>query len=131
MRDLNLFNKKLLESFAAGQKYLRINGHPIPLILDSVGDESVISNLDERKYYVQLYTINMLGYLLDENDFKVFPAISRGINMFELTENLHTAPYQIVSQDESGLITINIQFDPGVNTFSLTIENGAIYEENL
>ena len=129
MRDLNLFNKKLLASFAAGQKYLRINGHPIPLVLDSVGDESAIENLDERKYYVQLFTINMLGYLLDENEFKVTPAISRGINMFELTENIYQAPYQISKEDEVGIITINIQFDPGINTFSLLIENSATYNE--
>ena len=129
MRDLNLFNKKLLESFAAGQKYLRINGHPIPLMLESIGDESVISNLDERKYYVQLYTIKMLGYLLDEDDFKVSPAISRGITMYETVENIHLAPYQIVAEDEEGEITLNIQFDPGVNNFNYTAENGAEYNE--
>ena len=129
MRDLNLFNKKLLESFAAGQKYLRINGHPIPLMLDSIGDESVISNLDERKYYVQLFTIKMLGYLLDENEFKVFPAISRAIAMFETVESVHLAPYQITANDEAGIITINIQFDPGINTFTLAVENSALYNE--
>ena len=129
MRDLNLFNKKLLASFAAGQKYLRINGHPIPLVLESIGDESVISNLDERKYYVQLFTIKMMGYLLDENEFKVNPAISRGISMFEVSENIYLAPYQIVAEDEAGIITINVQFDPGINTFTLTVENAATYEE--
>ena len=129
MRDLNLFNKKLLGSFAAGQKYLRINGHPIPLTLDSIGDESVINNLDERKYYVQLFTIKMLGYLLDENEFKVMPAISRGIAMFETVTSSHLAPYQIVAQDESGVISINIQFNPGINTFNLSAENAATYDE--
>ena len=61
MRDLNKMNRKILTSFSAGEKYIRVNGHPIPLMLDSIGDESVITNLDERKYYVQLYTIKMLG----------------------------------------------------------------------
>ena len=41
MRDLNLFNKKLLDSFLQVKNILRINGHPIPLVLDSIGDESV------------------------------------------------------------------------------------------
>ena len=71
-------------------------------MLDSIGDESVISNLDERKYYVQLFTIKMLGYLLDENEFKVFPAISRAIAMFETVESVHLAPYQITANDEAG-----------------------------
>ena len=122
MRDLNKFNKKLLESFAAGQKYLRINGHPIPLMLESIGDESVISNLDERKYYVQLYTINMLGYLLDQDKFKVSPAISRGIVFFETEESSWTAPYQVVPKEEQG-IDINIQFEPTINTFSMVTQD--------
>tara|TARA_R110000824_G_scaffold179103_4_gene359156 strand:+ start:1773 stop:2819 length:1047 start_codon:yes stop_codon:yes gene_type:complete len=122
MRDLNLFNKKLLESFAAGQKYLRVNGHPIPLMLDSIGDESVISNLDERKYYVQLYTINMLGYLLDQDKFKVTPAISRGITFFETEESSYTAPYQVSYTKEED-ININIQFEPSVNVFTMETQD--------
>ena len=129
MRDLNKFNKKLLEAFSAGQKYLRINGHPIPLMLESIGDESVINNLDERKYYVQLFTIKMLGYLLDEDEFEVTPAISRGITFYEISENINLASYQVTPQEEAGTITLNIQFDPGINIFSLSVENNAIYKE--
>tara|TARA_Y100000401_G_C8324387_1_gene227263 strand:- start:735 stop:1766 length:1032 start_codon:yes stop_codon:yes gene_type:complete len=129
MRDLNIFNKKMLESFSAGEKYLRINGHPIPLLLDSIGDESVINNIDEKRYYVQLYSIKMLGYLLDENEFKVKPAISRGIQFYEVSENINLAPYQITKQEKEGLIELNIQFDPGVNMFNLTVDIDATYEE--
>ena len=131
MRDLNKFNKKLLEAFSAGQKYLRINGHPIPLMLDSIGDESVISNLDERKYYVQLYTIKMLGYLLDEDEFKVTPAISRGILFFETEENSNTAAYQIVSEPDNNIITINIHFKPGINFFKLPVKKNVSYTDMI
>ncbi len=127
MRDLNRFNKKLLESFAAGQKYLRINGHPIPLMLESIGDESVISNLDERKYYVQLYTINMLGYLLDQDTFKVTPAISRGITFFELVDDLFVAPFKVSTDDEEKTICIIITFERGVNSVNIPIEINANY----
>lgn len=131
MRDLNIFNKKMLESFSAGEKYLRINGHPIPLMLDSIGDESVINSIDERKYYVQLYSIKMLGYLLDEEEFEVAPAISRAIQFYEITEDLHTAPYQIVKRKEEGEIELRIQFDPGINVFNLSIDIDATYSEIL
>ena len=131
MRDLNKFNKKLLEAFSAGQKYLRINGHPIPLMLDSIGDESVISNLDERKYYVQLYTIKMLGYLLDEDEFKVTPAISRGMLFFETEENSNTAAYQIVREPDNNIITINIHFKPGINFFKLPVKKNVSYTEMI
>ena len=129
MRDLNLFNKKLLESFSAGQKYIRVNGHPIPLMLESIGDESVISSLDERKYYVQLYTIKMLGYLLDEDNFQVTPAISRGILFFENEENSNIAPYQIKPKDETGRITIHTHFKQGVNIFQIEAKSNITYEE--
>jgi len=127
MRDLNSFNKKILESFSAGQKYLRVNGHPIPLMLESIGDESVVSNLDERKYYVQLFTIKMMGYLLDENDFEVAPAISRGITFFELVDDLFIAPFQISTDDEEKTICITITFERGVNSVSIPIEINANY----
>ena len=127
MRDLNKMNRKILTSFSAGEKYIRVNGHPIPLMLDSIGDESVITNLDERKYYVQLYTINMLGYLLDEDDFIVTPAINRAINFYEISENLYRAAYQVVSDDEKKTICINIIFQRGVNNVTIPIEIGATY----
>jgi hypothetical protein len=129
MRDLNRFNKKLLEAFSAGQKYLRINGHPIPLMLDSIGDESVINNLDQRKYYVQLYTIKMLGYLLDEDEFKVTPAISRGILFFETEEDSNYAGYQIVAEKDTNIITLNIHFKPGINSFKLPVKQVVTYSE--
>ena len=131
MRDLNLFNRDILESFSAGQKYLRINGHPIPLMLDSIGDESVINNLDEKRYYVQLYTIKMMGYLLDERSFEVTPAISRGIQFYELTENTANAPYQIQQDDESFIVEYNITFLPGVNIFEVTVENNIEFNSLL
>ena len=56
----------------------------------------------ERKYYVQLYSIKMLGYLLDEEEFEVTPAISRAIQFYEITQDLHTAPYQMVKRKEEG-----------------------------
>lgn len=127
MRDLNKMNRKILTSFSAGEKYIRVNGHPIPLMLDSIGDESVITNLDERKYYVQLYTINMLGYLLDEDDFIVTPAINRAINFYEISENIYRAAYQVVADDEKKTICINITFQSGVNSVTIPIEVGATY----
>ena len=127
MRDLNKMNRKILTSFSAGEKYIRVNGHPIPLLLDSIGDESVITNLDERKYYVQLYTIKMLGYLLDEDDFVVTPAVNRAINFYEISENLYRASYQVEADDEKKTICINVIFQRGVNNVTIPIEIGATY----
>ena len=127
MRDLNSMNRKILTSFSAGEKYIRVNGHPIPLLLDSIGDESVITNLDERKYYVQLYTIKMLGYLLDEDDFVVTPAVNRAINFYEISENLYRASYQVDADEERSTICINVIFQRGVNNATIPIEIDATY----
>ena len=127
MRDLNLMNRKILTSFSAGEKYIKVNGHPIPLLLDSIGDESVVTNLDERKYYVQLYTIKMMGYLLDEDDFVVTPAINRAINFIEVSEEMYRAPYQVTTDDKSNGICIDITFQAGVSSVTLPIDIDATY----
>lgn len=127
MRDLNILNRLMLDSFSAGEKYIRVNGHPIPLMMDNIGDESSIQNLDEKRYYVQLFSIKMLGYLLDPKQFEVTPAISRAINFFEVSENVHYAAFQIKPREEDTSIEINIQYAPGINVFQLVVENDAKY----
>jgi hypothetical protein len=42
-------------------------------------------NLDSRKYYIQNYDFTMLGYLIDEEEFEVKPAIARVTQLMELT----------------------------------------------
>lgn len=83
IRDLNKFNKILLKQFASLQHYINVNGHYTELKLDSVGDESQIDTVDERKFYIQPYTIKLNGYLLDNEEFEVKPAINR---IFTVTE---------------------------------------------
>ena len=48
-----------------------------------MSDESVM-DLDKRKYYIQKYDFTMMGFLIDEDDFTVSPAISRTFTMFEV-----------------------------------------------
>tara|TARA_Y100001972_G_C7600517_1_gene300927 strand:- start:561 stop:1076 length:516 start_codon:yes stop_codon:yes gene_type:complete len=117
----------MLDSFSAGEKYIRVNGHPIPLMMDSIGDESSIQNLEEKRYYVQLFSIKMLGYLLDPKQFEVTPAISRAITFFEIAENVNLATHQIKEREEDTSIELNIQYAAGINVFQLVIENDAIY----
>jgi len=83
MRELNQFNKVILQKFSSRQAYTFIKGQYVPIIMNSVSDESVM-DLDKRKYYVQNYDFTMLGYLIDEEEFKVKPAISRVLTMMEV-----------------------------------------------
>lgn len=83
MRELNEFNKKVLQKFSSRQAYTFIKGQYVPIIMNSVVDES-IQDLEKRKYYVQNYEFLMLGYLIDENEFEVKPAISRILQVMEV-----------------------------------------------
>jgi hypothetical protein len=83
MRELNQFNKIILQKFSSRQAYTFIKGQYVPIIMNNISDESVM-DLDKRKYYVQNYDFTMLGYLIDEEEFKVKPAISRVVTMMEV-----------------------------------------------
>jgi hypothetical protein len=83
MRELNQLNKIVMQTFASRQAYTFIKGQYVPIILDNVLDESQMT-IDARKYYVQNYDFTMLGYLIDEEEFEVKPAIQRITQLFEI-----------------------------------------------
>jgi len=87
MRELNQFNKIVLEKFASRQAYTSIKGHYIPVVMGDISDESVM-DIEKRKYYVQSYTFTLLGFLIDENEFEVSPAINRVLQVVEVDEKL-------------------------------------------
>jgi hypothetical protein len=83
MRELNQLNKIVMQTFASRQAYTFIKGQYVPIILDNVSDESQMT-IDTRKYYVQNYDFIMLGYLIDEEEFEVKPAIQRITQLIEV-----------------------------------------------
>ena len=82
MRELNSFNKIIIEKFSSRQAYTVIKGHYIPIIMGNITDESVMDT-EKRKYYIQSYEFTMLGFLIDEDEFEVSPAVSRVLQVFE------------------------------------------------
>ena len=87
MKDLNKFNRVVQRAFQSRQFYINVKGHPMPLILESIGDESNIDDFESRRFYVQLFEIKLMGYILDEEDFEVIPTFNRTIMALELDEN--------------------------------------------
>jgi hypothetical protein len=83
MRELNQLNKIVMQTFASRQAYTFIKGQYVPIILDNVSDESQMT-MDARKYYIQNYDFTMLGYLIDEDEFEVKPAIQRITQLIEI-----------------------------------------------
>jgi hypothetical protein len=89
IRDLNRFNKIVLQKFSSRQSYTTVKGHYIPIILDRISDNSPIDVMDGRRYYLQTYDFTMLGFLIDDEEFEVKPAISR---LFLLNEFMGLKP---------------------------------------
>ena len=79
----NQLNKVVMQKFSSRQAYTFIKGQYVPIIMNNVSDESQMS-LESRKYYVQSYDFTMLGYLIDEEEFEVKPAIARVAQVMEL-----------------------------------------------
>ena len=82
MRELNSFNKIVIEKFSSRQAYAEIKGHYIPIVMGGITDESVM-DIEKRKYYIQSYEFTMLGFLIDENEFEVMPGVIRALQVFE------------------------------------------------
>ena len=136
MRELNQFNKIILEKFASRQAYQVIKGHYIPIVMGDISDESVL-DLNKRKYYIQSYSFTMLGFLIDENEFEVSPAVSRVLQVVEVdtkttkrrkkfggenTPNDYTITYNI------GVDSLSQTFDYTTNTNVLNINNISSYD---
>lgn len=90
-RDLNKFNKIVLQKFSSRQSYTTVKGHYIPIVLDSVDDSTPMDSLDNRRFYIQNYKFTMLGILIDSDEFEVKPALSR---MFLMNEFIQSNNYQ-------------------------------------
>jgi hypothetical protein len=122
MRDLNKLNRKIIQTFSPLEHYIKVNGHPMPLLLDSIGDESVINNLDERKYYVQMFNIKMMGYLLDEDEFEVNPAVSRAVTLVEVVDNVKRSQYEIQENEDEKTTEISTLIESGLNSITIPID---------
>jgi hypothetical protein len=93
-RDLNKFNKIVLQHFSSRQSYTQVKGHYVPIILDTIEDNTPMETIDGRRFYMQTYKFTMLGFLIDSDEFEVKPAISRAFLVNEsLGGNSFTKKY--------------------------------------
>jgi hypothetical protein len=106
MREINEFNKNVIEKFASRQAYQVIKGHYIPIIMGNISDESVM-DLEKRKFYIQSYEFTMLGFLIDEDEFEVSPAVSRVLQVVEFdTNTVKRQPKKITDQGGNELTVL-------------------------
>jgi len=132
MRELNQFNKIILEKFASRQAYQVIKGHYIPIIMGDISDESVL-DLNKRKYYIQSYSFTLLGFLIDENEFEVSPAISRVLQVLEVDTRIvrRRKKQEQIEQPNNFVITYNVGTNVLSQTFNYTTNTNVIETNNI
>lgn len=119
MKDLNKFNRKIQRAFQSRQCYINVNGHPMPLHLETIGDESNIEDFENRRFYVQMFEIKLLGYILDEEDFEVIPTINRNMLTMEVDERKIYNDVIIEPLKKGNIVTYSFVFKPrAVTEFS-------------
>jgi hypothetical protein len=119
-RELNKLNKIVLQHFSSRQSYTQVKGHYVPIVLDTIEDNTPMETIDGRRFYVQNYKFTMLGFLIDSDEFEVKPAISRAFLVNEsLGGNSFTKKYIGRSVD----ITLSTVISDGVSTMYSVGEN--------
>jgi hypothetical protein len=118
MRELNKLHQKVLQTFASAQAYVNIKGHYFPILLESIGDESQIDDLEGKRFYVQSYEMKLQGYLVDEEEFDVKPAISRMFVTTEVETKRLKPVARFIKDDtkDDKTLKVVVQFLPGAGT---------------
>ena len=133
MRELNEFNKIVMQTFTSKQAYQQIKGHYIPIVLDDVSDESA-KDLEKRKYYIANYKFTMKGLLIDEEEFQISPAITRQVTMFEVDTKVKSRRVTI-EPPKPNFFDLDINFLSGVTqlseVFRYSVDLKVTNQENL
>jgi hypothetical protein len=89
MADLNSMNQLVHKTFASGQAYTNVKGYYMPIMLDSISDESTLNNYEGQRFYCQVYNINLLGFLQDKKDFEEVRNLRRVVLTADVKTNLN------------------------------------------
>lgn len=111
MSDLNTLNKKVHQAFRSRQFYVYVNGNPMPIFNESIGDESNISDFENKRFYVQPYEMRFEAYILDEDEFVVTPAINRIFLSTEADEGIIKPKVIVKNSMPKGLACYSFEFE--------------------
>jgi len=117
MKDLNKFSVKIQKEFNSRQSYIWPNNHPQPLHLEDISDESTIDDFENRRFYVQDYNLLLKGYILDEDDFVIEPAIDRALVFNELMIKGLKPVHKFMCNEETNSVNFKVIVKPYAETF--------------
>jgi hypothetical protein len=120
MRELNKFNQTVIEKFSSRQAYTKIKGHYIPITLDDISDESVM-DVEKRRYYIQSYAFTLQGFLSDEEEYQVKPAVSRSLILIEM-DNRKKKVRKNVNPPNPDQYKFNANYPIGTTAYTQTFD---------
>jgi hypothetical protein len=112
LKETNIMNRKIRKAFNARQKYIGVNGHPMPVLLENTGDESSIDDFNNKRYYLIMYEMMLMGYILDKEDFEIIPTIDRGLVSTKFISNTNYDLSSFESNINEGVATYSFIFKP-------------------
>lgn len=121
MRDLNKMHVRITQLFRSRQFYIKPNGHAMPVVVESIGDESTIDDFENRRFYTQLFDMKLQGYISDEDEFEVVPSKNRTMMLYEVQNNVNKVPVKIKQDKDTSLISYNAVFKPFSKTSFTTV----------
>jgi hypothetical protein len=68
--DINVINELLLRHFASLQAYLDIDKHYMPMLIESISDETETDNIEDERVLHTGYSIKVQAYIIDEDEFE-------------------------------------------------------------
>ena len=68
--DNNVINETILRHFASLQAYLDIDKHYMPMLIESISDETDTDNVEDERVQHSLYSIQVRGYIIEEDEFE-------------------------------------------------------------
>jgi hypothetical protein len=83
MQELNKMQNKIQRTFKSRQYYVDVLGHPMPILLENINDDSRIDDIEARKYYAIDFEMVVNGYILNEDDFEITPMKDRSLVVME------------------------------------------------
>lgn len=122
MDKLNDFNIQMNQLFQSRQCYIQVNGHYMPMTLESIGDDSRYS-VDDRKFFNQSATVRLMAYVIPKDDIKVELKPKR----VSAKMSFEGHPKTYVSMDfDTGSETnfrLNVKYGKGVNVAKFQVED--------
>lgn len=88
--DLNTFDETYFRAFASGQAYCNVNGHLLPIMMESNDDASTLEDASGQRMFVSTYTLKLMGYMMNDKDFvitKTYRKVLTEIKFLDRLEN--------------------------------------------